>query len=101
MENPQGGTGHWKKHVIWHSACNETPQYADLLGTGKKVLIMGSQPRGKENEGQMAYFMPGKDPTQPWQMHPLSEPSTPDKPIPGTLRFPHAPGVGDVNGDGR
>src|SRR5215210_946254 len=30
MENPKGADGHWKKHTIWHSACNETPQYVDL-----------------------------------------------------------------------
>ena len=24
-ENPQGKDGHWKQHVIWDSACNETP----------------------------------------------------------------------------
>ena len=59
MENPKGKDGHWKKHIIWHSACNETPPYADLFGTGKRVLVMGLQPPGKETEGQMAYFTPG------------------------------------------
>lgn len=121
MENPQGkhtdSDGkpiHWKKHTIWDSACNETPLYADLLGTGKRVLIMGFQPPGKGNEGQMAYFTPDpKDPTAKWIMHPLSEPSTPAKvengkevpgtrkESPGTQRFSHGLGVGDVNGDGR
>ena len=124
LENPRGqGTAaggaptHWKRHTIWHSACNETPQYADLLGTGKRVLIMGFQPKGKEgkdNEGQMAYFTPKKDdPTALWDMHPISLPSTPaqlkdGKPVPGTglevpgtRRFSHGLGVGDVNGDGR
>lgn len=120
MENPQGRSRtpegrplHWKKHTIWHSACNETPQYVDLLGTGRRVLVMGFQPPGKTNEGQMAYFTPGPDPTRPWVMHPISEPSTPPrvengkevpgtrKEIPGTQRFSHGLGVGDVNGDGR
>jgi len=102
-ENPQGRPGPWKEHVIWPSACNETPQYADLFGTGKRVLIMGWQPGAKENghEGQMAWFAPGKDPTQPWEMHPISEPSAPGKEVPGTFRFAHGLGVGDVNGDGR
>jgi hypothetical protein len=100
-ENPQGQPRHWKEHVIWHSACNETPLYADLFGTGKRVLIMGFQPPGKENQGQMAWFTPGKDPTKPWEMHPISEPSTPGHEIPGTQRFSHGLGVGDVNGDGR
>src|SRR5262249_11501515 len=62
-ENRKGASGHWKEHVIWHSACNETPQFVDLFGTGKRVLIMGWQPPGKEDQGQMAWFAPGKDPT--------------------------------------
>jgi hypothetical protein len=101
FENPKGGNGLWKAHEIWHSACNETPQYVDLLGTGKRVLIMGWQPRGKDNEGQMAYFTPGSDPTEPWTMHPISEPSEKGKPVPGTFRFSHGLGIGDLNGDGR
>ncbi len=100
-ENPQGKPGAWKEHVIWPSACNETPQYADLFGTGKRVLVMGAQPHGKEHEGQMAWFAPGQDPTQQWEMHPISEPSAPGKEVPGTFRFSHGLGVGDVNGDGR
>jgi hypothetical protein len=100
-ENPQNKPGPWKAHEIWHSACNETPQYVDLFGTGKRVLVMGWQPKGKENEGQMAWFRPGKDPTQLWEMHPISEPSSPGHEIPGTHRFAHGLGVGDVNGDGR
>jgi hypothetical protein len=168
-ENPgKGGFDkHWKQHEIWHSACNETPQYVDLFGTGKRVLVMGYQFKGKE-AGQMAYFTPGEDPTKPWTMHPISDPGIPttykvmpltfanmvndkvdtevvkklaplegktfatakaledeaikltDKKtfaalkgslhkhstipgryIPGTNRFDHGLGVGDVNGDGR
>jgi hypothetical protein len=95
-ENPQGKEGHWKEHVIWKSACNETPQYVDLFGNGKRVIVMATQP-----EGQIAWFAPGKDPTQPWEMHPISEPSTKEKRIPGTDQYSHGLGVGDVNGDGR
>jgi hypothetical protein len=100
-ENPKGQPGHWKEHVIWHSACNETPLYADLFGTGKRVLVMASQPPGKEHEGQMCWFRPGKDPTAIWEMHPISEPSLPGHEIPGTFKYSHGLGVGDVNGDGR
>lgn len=95
-ENPKGEPGHWKQHVIWKSACNETPLYADLFGNGKRVLIMATQP-----EGQMAWFAPGKDPTQMWELHAISEPSTKEKKTPGTDRYSHGLGVGDVNGDGR
>jgi hypothetical protein len=100
-ENPRGGPGLWKEHTVWPSACNETPLYADLFGNGKRVLIMGVQPPGKENEGEMCWFAPGKDPTQPWEKHSISGPSRPGKVIPGTFRFSHGLGVGDVNGDGR
>ena len=116
LENPQGKEGHWKKHIIWHSACNETPLYKDLLGNGKKVLIMGFQPKGKpgvDTEGQMAWFTPAKDPNAAWEMHPISEPSVPPdmkdgkpvaktgKMIPGTQKFSHGLGIGDVNSDGK
>jgi hypothetical protein len=106
LENPRGVPDkHWAKHEIWHSACNETPQYLDLFGTGKKVLIMGFQPKGIKsdgNQGQMAYFTPGKDPNALWEMHPISEPTPPGRPaVPGTNRFSHGLGIGDINGDGR
>src|SRR5207248_567708 len=110
-ENPKGASGHWKRHEIWPSSCNETPLFADLFGTGKPVLVMGWQPPGKETQGQMAWFAPGSDPTQHWEMHPISEPSGPEtvvdgkkvpgKEAPGTRKFSHGLGVGDVNGDGR
>lgn len=100
-ENPRGKEGHWKAHEIWHSACNETPAYLDLLGTGKRGLLMGWQPKGKDNEGQMAYFTPGDDPTQLWKMHPISEQSSKGHVIPGSFRFAHGLGAGDVNGDGK
>jgi hypothetical protein len=119
-ENPKGQPGPWKEHVIWPSACNETPQYVDLFSTGKRVLVMGAQPICKlvsngngtieqpifdvqtaSNEGQLAWFTPGKDPTQLWEMHPISEPSAAGKETPGTQRFSHGLGVGDLNRDGR
>ena len=121
LENPQGKTGHWKKHIIWHSACNETPLYVDLLGNGQKGLLMGTQPKpetlpkelkNNDNIGQMGYFTPDKkDPTALWVMTPISEPSTyPEvkdgkvvpntgKVIPGTFKYSHGLGIGDWNGD--
>ncbi len=100
-ENPGTKGGKWPAHLLTTSACNETPIYVDLFGTGKKVLVMGWQPLGKENQGQMCYFVPGKDPSKPWQRLPISEPSQPGKEVPGTQRFSHGLGHGDVNGDGR
>lgn len=117
LENPRGKTTHWTKHQIWDSACNETPLYLDLLGSGKKVLLMGVQPKGKGesgNEGQMAYFTPkAGEPNAEWEMHPVSVPSVPaemkdgkpvagtGKIVPGTHKFAHGLGAADVNGDGK
>jgi hypothetical protein len=102
-ENPKGKDGHWKEHLVCDNACNETPQFVDLFGKGKRVLVMGVQPKGKgsANEGQMFWLAPGNDPTQLWEKHPISEPSTPQKVIPGTFKFSHGLGIGDMNGDGR
>ena len=100
-ENPKGRTGLWAEHELWPSACNETPLYADLFGDGHRVLVMGVQPKGKNNEGQMAWFIPGSDATQPWELHAVSEPSKPGKVVPGTGPFSHGLGIGDLNGDGR
>ncbi len=91
-ENPQNKDGPWKRHMICKSACNETPQYVDLFGTGKRVLVMGYE------EKQMVWVAPGKDPTQPWEVHPISEPG---KKAAGSGRFDHGLGVGDINGDGK
>jgi hypothetical protein len=98
-ENPKGASGYWPRHEVWSSACNETPLYTDLFGDGRRVLVMGWQLKGKQDEGQMAWFTPGKDPAQPWEMHPVSESGR--KGIPGTQQFSHGLGVGDLNGDGR
>ena len=101
-ENPKGKEGFWTQHEIWPSACNETPLYADLFGDGHRVLVMGWQPKGQDKAGTMAWFAPGSDPTQPWEMHAVSELGAPGKKeIPGTQRFAHGLGVGDLNGDGR
>ncbi len=108
LENPKGkGTvenkpTHWAKHEIWHSACNETPQYQDLMGDGKKVLVMGYQPKGAKpegNEGKMAYFTPNrKDANAVWIAHPISDPALKTGAA-GTERFSHGLGIGDLDGD--
>jgi hypothetical protein len=101
-ENPGKAGGFWKQHQLTNSACNETPIYVDLFGKGQKHLVMAWQPAGsKGNMGEMCYFVPGKDATQPWQRISISGPSAPGKEVPGTQRFSHGLGHGDVNGDGR
>jgi hypothetical protein len=100
-ENPRGQEQHWKQHLVWHSACNETPLYEDLFGDGQRVLVLAWQPEGKSKQGQMSWFRPGPDPTKLWKMHPISTPSRPDREVPGTQTFSHGLGVGDLDGDGR
>ena len=76
-ENPKNKTGHWKQRLIWRSACNETPLYADLFGDGKKYLVMATQP-----EGQMCWFSVPADLEKPWDRHPISKPSTAQEKVP-------------------
>jgi hypothetical protein len=95
-ENPQNKPGHWKEHVIWHSACNETPLFADLTGDGKPELIMGSQP-----EAQMGFLQipTGDKVNEKWTFHAVSRPGDPR--TNGTFKYYHGLGIGDVNSDGR
>lgn len=95
--NPRGKPGHWKENVAWPSVCNESPLFVDLFRDKKPVLVCGTQPNGQENQGQMVWLEPGRD----WRAHPVSGPSTPGHEVPGTQRFSHGLGVGDINGDGR
>ncbi len=102
FENPKGKKGFWKQHEVWHSACNESPQYTDLFGNGQRVLVMGWQPKKTNGrQGQMSWFAPGKDPTKTWIEHPISERWAKGKQIPGTFKYDHGLGCADVNKDGR
>jgi len=94
-ENPKGKDELWKEHLLTTSACNETPIFVDLFKTGKNVLVMGY--RGGKG-GEVCYFQPGKDPTQPWERYSISGGG---KDWPGSGQFYHGLGHGDVNGDGR
>jgi hypothetical protein len=89
-ENPRGKVEPWKEHPVWRSACNESPLFVDLLGDGKRVLVMAY------DDSTMAWFEPSADPYAEWQCHNVSEPHGA-----GTNRYSHGLGVGDVNGDGR
>jgi len=91
-ENPKNKPGHWKQRMVVNSACNETPLFVDLLGDGKPVLIFAVRPKG-----QMAWFGVPKDLDGLWDMHLIA--AGPD--APGTKKYSHGLGAGDVNGDGR
>ena len=89
-ENPKGADKPWKEHPIWRSACNESPLYVDLLGNGRKVLVMGY------DDERMAWFEPAEDPYAEWICHDVSELNWP-----GSQRYSHGLGVGDITGDQR
>jgi len=90
-ENPKGKPGHWKERIVVNSACNETPLFVDLLGNGRPVLLFAVSP-----EGFMAWFSVPKDLEALWDMRIIAGPNAP-----GTERYSHGLGCGDVNGDGR
>jgi hypothetical protein len=91
-ENPKNKACHWKERKVVGSACNETPIFYDLLGDGKPVLIFAVRPKG-----QMAWFGIPKDLEGLWDMNIIA--AGPD--APGTKKYSHGLGAGDVNGDGR
>lgn len=95
-ENPKKEADRWAEHLIWHSACNETPLFTDITGDGKPELILGSQP-----ERQMGFLevpAPAKS-GEKWTFTPISEAGEPSSN--GTFMYYHGLGVGDVNSDGR
>jgi hypothetical protein len=91
-ENPKNKPGHWKNRMVVDSACNETPLFVDLLGDGRPVLVFAVRPKG-----QMAWFGVPDDLEGLWDMHVIA--AGPD--APGTKKYSHGLGMGDVNGDGR
>jgi len=95
-ENPKNKPGHWKAHLIWHSACNESPEFEDVDGDGKPELVLGSQP-----ESQMGYLKipAGKAAYRKWKFHAVGKKGPPR--MNGSHRYYHGLGIGDVNGDGR
>lgn len=93
-ENPKNAEGHWKKHAV-HEAVevgNESPALVDMDGDGRLDLLCADS-----KEKQMVWLRApkGGDKT-PWQKFTISE-----KNAPGTERFSHGLGHGDVNKDGR
>jgi hypothetical protein len=98
-ENPRGGDGPWKRHLIIPVSNNESPQYLDLNGNGHKVLLMATNSDEKNVDGperKMAIVRPDSDPYKPWIVQTISAAAAAS-----TKMFSHGLGAGDINGDGR
>lgn len=91
-ENPKNQPGHWKERTVAKSTCNETPIFVDLLGDGKPVLVFAVRP-----EGQMCWYSVPDDLEALWDVYTIA--AGPD--APGTKKYSHGLGAGDINGDGR
>jgi len=99
FENPKETGKVWPKHTVTPVTNNESPTYLDLNGDGKKELICAVSLDPKMPDGPdrvMAYLTPKEDPNAEWTIHAISA-----KGAPGTARYAHGLGVGDVNKDGK
>jgi hypothetical protein len=99
FENPQTAGGPWKRHVCTPVTNNESPTYVDIDGNGKRALLMGYSPDPKNPDGperRMGIIRRTQNPLEVWKIQPISAVGAP-----GTTKFSHGLGMGDVNKDGR
>ena len=98
-ENPGEMGTPWKRHLVVEVLNNESPIWVDLFGDGRPGIVGGVSP-DPENpnspDRRMAYVRPGDDPYAPWDVQTFSVAEAP-----GTDRYAHGLGVGDLNGNGR
>lgn len=93
-ENPRNGDGHWKKHLIHETVevGNESPALVDVDEDGRPDLLCADS-----KEKQMVWLRaPKAGSAGTWERFAIS-----DKNVPGTDRFSHGLGLGDMNKDGR
>jgi hypothetical protein len=99
-ENPQNKPGPWKAHVCVEVTNNESPQYLDIDGDDKRELLFATSPKPKEPDSSFRYLAlarpDSENPNLPWTIQRVSTSSAP-----GTNKFSHGIGAGDVNGDGK
>ncbi|MGD9720028.1 MAG: FG-GAP repeat domain-containing protein [Pirellulales bacterium] len=89
FEQPATAGGTWQRHECTPITNNESPSYLDIDGNGQRDLLLGYDP-GKF----IGYAVPAA--AGLWKLVPVSAENAP-----GTDRFSHGIGAGDVNGDGR
>jgi hypothetical protein len=89
FEQPADPKGAWKRHTVTPITNNESVSYLDIDGDGSKDLLLAFDP-GK----RVGFAKRAKD-----GLWPLTAASAEN--APGTDRFSHGIGAGDVNNDGR
>ena len=93
-ENPKNAEGYWKKHIISETVGigNESPNFVDVDGDGRKDILCADS-----NAKQMVWLRaPTTKGSTTWERIPISETN-----VPGTDKFSHGLGFGDINKDGR
>lgn len=99
FENPRGASRPWPRHVCIPVTNNESPTYLDVDGNGRRALVAAFSPDPLDWDGpqrRMAVSRRSDDPYALWNITAISAPAAP-----GTTRYSHGLGVGDVNRDGR
>lgn len=87
-ENPKGEglAKHWKKHQVFESVSNESPQFINIVGDERPELVCTLR-------GAFGFATINWDkPFEPWTFHRVSDQAAPE-------RFGHGLGVGDIDGD--
>lgn len=93
-ENPKNADGPWGKHILHETVevGNESPAFVDMDGDGRLDILCADS-----KEKQMVWLRAPLDKkATTWTKFAISE-----KNVPGTDRFSHGIGLGDLNMDGR
>ncbi|MFO0906003.1 MAG: PVC-type heme-binding CxxCH protein [Pirellulales bacterium] len=90
FRNPGRAGGAWDRHRITPVTNNESPNFLDVNRDGRRELLLGF------SEGHLGVAQPSNNEEADWKLGSISGPQAP-----GTDKFSHGLGVGDLNGDGR
>ena len=92
FENPKNQEGHWEVHLIHKTLGNESAGFYDVDEDGKLDLLGGNP-----STGEMIWLKaPNSKENLEWQLFTISK-----KKSPGTDRFSHGLGMGDINQDSK
>jgi hypothetical protein len=92
-ENPQNKNEYWRKRIVFETVGigNESPSFVDVDGDGRKDILCA------DSEAKQIVWLRAPDKgSNEWQRFPISETNAP-----GTDKFSHGIGLGDINKDGR